>query len=108
VLEELPAAEGPLQSFYGTNENAVKWQIWAALVVRLVLRYMKFLSKWSGSYTRFVGIVRTAIWVRRDVDEMLRFYGTAGPPDPGAGTASMPYLPGFEKACLKAMGQQKS
>jgi len=43
----------------------------------LVLRHMKFVLKWNGSYTRFVGIVRTAIWVRWDVDEMLGFYGAA-------------------------------
>jgi len=97
-----------LQSFYGTNENAVKWQIWAALIVHLVLRYMKFVSGWNGSYTRFVGIVRTAIWVKRDIDGLLRFYGTAGPPRPDDNAETAPYLPGFEKPYLKAMGQQKA
>lgn len=93
-----------LQSFYGTNANAVKWQIWAALIVHLILRYLAFLSQWRGSYSRFVGIVRTAIWMRTDLGLLLRFYGTA-PPDPKASNAvEAPYLPGFEKAYLKAIG----
>jgi hypothetical protein len=97
-----------LQSFYGTNANAVKWQIWSALIVHLVMRYLKFESRWCGSYSRFVGIVRTAIWMKKDLDKLLRFYGTAPPPDLDECSRNVPYLPGFEKAYLKAMGQQKS
>lgn len=95
-----------LQSFYGTNANAVKWQIWAALIVHLILRYQSFLSKWRGSYSRFVGIVRTAIWLKKDLDKLLQFYGTAPPVVSKARAGNIPYLPGFEKAYLKAMGQQ--
>ena len=95
-----------LQSFYGTNENAVKWQIWAALIVHLIMRYLKFESQWAGSYSRFVGIVRTAIWLKKDIDKLLQFYGTAPPLDLVENNRNMPYLPGFEKAYLKAMGQQ--
>lgn len=95
-----------LQSFYGTNANAVKWQIWAALIVHLVMRYLKFESQWSGSYSRFVGIVRTAIWLKKDLGKLLRFYGTAPPLDPAEDGGNVPYLPGFEKAYLNAMGQQ--
>jgi len=95
-----------IQSFYGTNEKAVRWQIWSALIVHLVLRYMRFLSQWSGSYTRFVGIVRTAIWLKKDFASLLAAYGTA-PPVLGTQRAqNVPYLPGFEKAYLKSMGQQ--
>ena len=95
-----------LQSFYGTNENAVRWQIWAALIVHLILRYQSFLSKWRGSYSRFVGIIRTAIWLKKDLDKLLQFYGTAPPVVSTARARNIPYLPGFEKAYLKAMGQQ--
>ena len=94
-----------LQSFYGTNANAVKWQIWAALIVHLVMRYLKFESRWSGSYSRFVGIVRTAIWMKKDLGNLLRFYGTAPPLDSDECSRNVPYLPGFEKTYLKAMGQ---
>lgn len=95
-----------IQSFYGTNANAVRWQIWSALIVHLVMRYMRFLSRWTGSYTRFVGIMRTAIWMKVDIDDLLRLYGTAPPRIRKRDTRNIPYLPGFEKIYLKAMGQQ--
>lgn len=97
-----------LQSFYGTNENAVTWQIWAALIVHLVMRYLSFLSKWSGSYSRFVGIVRTSIWLKKDLDKILQFYGTAPPWSDDASVRNVPYLPGFEKTYLSAMGQHNA
>ena len=31
-----------LQDFFGENENAVQWQIWAALLTHLIMRYIKF------------------------------------------------------------------
>ena len=95
-----------LQSFYGTNANAVKWQIWAALIVHLIMRYLKFESRWTGSYSRFVGILRTAIWLKRDLNMLLKFYGTAPPIDSSKNSQDIPYLPGFERTYLNAMGQQ--
>ena len=95
-----------LQSFYGTNEKAVQWQIWAALIVHLVLRYLAFKSRWCGSYSRFVGLIRTAIWMKTDLETLLVFYGIAPPPETHKIRIKAPYLPGFEKAYLDAMGQQ--
>jgi hypothetical protein len=69
------------------------------------MRYLKFESRWTGSYSRLVGIVRTAIWLKKDLDKLLRFYGTAPPLCPDERSRNVPYLPGFEKAYLKAMGQ---
>jgi len=94
-----------LQSFYGTNEKAVQWQIWAALIVHLVLRYLAFKSRWCGSYSRFVGLVRTAIWMKTDLETLLVFYGIAPPQESVSAQGKTPYLPGFEKAYLNAVGQ---
>ena len=33
-----------LQDFYVENEKAVEWQIWAALLTHLLLRYLKYKS----------------------------------------------------------------
>ena len=93
-----------LQSFYGTNANAVKWQIWAALIVHLLLRYMKFISGWKSSYSRFVGVVRSALWIKRDAIELIKFYGIASPQKCKRQRISMPYLPGFERLILNAIG----
>ena len=93
-----------LQSFYGTNANAVKWRIRAALIVHLILRHFAFLSKWHGGYSRFAGIIRTAIRVKTDLETLLEFHCTAGPPFELDKSQEAPYLPGFEKRYLKAIG----
>ena len=38
----------------------------ANVVVRLLLRFVKFGSKWELSFSRPAGVVRCAVWVRRD------------------------------------------
>lgn len=93
-----------LQDFFGENEYAVEWQIWAALITHLTLRYLKFKSKAMCSYTRFVAIVRAIVWLKKDLMELLRGYGIAPPLIPNEVTMGMPYLPGFEKLFKKVMG----
>ena len=95
-----------LRDFYGENENAVKWQIWTALLAHLLLRYLAWRSKWRASYTRFAGVVRAALWERTDLMGLLSLYGTAPPPNGMAWDEKAPCLPGFEHLFAKAMGQQ--
>ena len=92
-----------IQDFYGENEQAVEWQIWAALLTHLVLRYLKYKSKAQCSYSRFAALVRAIVWLKKDAMEILRSYGIAPVPKSGGVASGMPYLPGFEKAFLKAM-----
>ena len=61
-----------LADFIGTNENAVKWQIWTGLLTHLLLHYLKFLSGWKKAFSRLVGIVRSAVWMDLDIVETLR------------------------------------
>ena len=69
-----------LADFIGTNESAVKWQIWTGLLTHLLLHYLKFLSGWGKAFSRLVGIVRSAVWMDLDIVETLRLYGMASPP----------------------------
>ena len=92
-----------LQDFYGENENAVEWQIWAALLTHLLIRYLKFKSKAVCSYSRFAAIVKNIVWLKKDAMDILRSYGIAPPPIYDDEPSEMPYLPGFEKIFLKAM-----
>ena len=69
-----------LPDFIGTNENAVKWQIWTGLLAHLLLHYLKFLSGWDKAFSRLVGIVRSAVWMDLDIVETLHLYGMASPP----------------------------
>jgi len=93
-----------LQDFYGENENAVKWQIWAALLTHLLLRYLKFKSGANCSYTRFVGLVRAVVWLKKDFLSVLRAYGIAPGEKTGESHGNMPYLRGFEKYFAESVG----
>ncbi len=66
-----------LADFLGTSANAVRWQVWTALLVYLLLRYLAFLSEWNHSFSRLFTLVRVVLWQKWDVSHLLRRYGTA-------------------------------
>jgi hypothetical protein len=67
-----------LADFLGHNANAVRWQVWMALLTYLLLRYLSYLSKWAHSFTRLFTILRAALWEKLDLRLLLACYGTAG------------------------------
>ena len=67
-----------LSDFLGHSANAVRWQIWTALLVYLLLRYLAFLSRWSHSFTRLFTMLRSVLWRKLDLSALLERYGTAG------------------------------
>ncbi len=67
-----------LAVFLGHNANAVRWQVWMALLVYVLLRYLSYLTKWAHSATRLFTIVRAALWEKLDLMKLLDRYGTAG------------------------------
>lgn len=95
-----------LADFIGTNENAVKWQIWVGLLVHLLLHYLKHQSKWRHSFSRLAGLVRSAVWMKINLLQTLSHYGTASPPRRPAATAKQMFLQGFEPNTSRPMGQQ--
>jgi Transposase DDE domain/Domain of unknown function (DUF4372) len=66
-----------LGSFLGHSANAVRWQIYTALLVYVLLRYMAHLSEWGHSFTRLFAVTRSALWERIDLLRLLKSYGTA-------------------------------
>jgi len=85
-----------LADFLGTSANAVRWQIWTALLAYLLLRYLSFLSDWSHSFSRLFTLIRTCLWKKWDVLRLLHSYGTAG--------GHLRYLARPEQAYLPGMG----
>ncbi len=85
-----------LADFLGTSANAVRWQIWTALLVYLLLRYLSFLSDWSHSFSRLFTLIRTSLWKKWDLLALLDRYGTAG--------GHFRYLARPEQAYLPGMG----
>jgi hypothetical protein len=84
-----------LADFLGTTANAVRWQIWSALLIYLLLRYLAFLSEWSHSFSRLFTIVRASLWKKWDLLELLRRYGTANGHFRYLATPEQAYLPGM-------------
>ncbi|MEI6713486.1 MAG: IS4 family transposase [Verrucomicrobiota bacterium] len=66
-----------LSNFLGHNANAVRWQVYTALLVYVLLRFQAFLSDWAHSFTRLFAVVRSAVWERLNLLELLKSYGTA-------------------------------
>ncbi len=85
-----------LSGFVGYSANAIRWQVWTALLVYVLLRFAAHLSAWGHSFTRLFAVVRAAMWERLDLLILLRSYGTAGGSFKILGAAHSAWLPGFE------------
>ena len=67
-----------LADFLGQSANAVRWQIWMALLLYVLLRFTAWINGWGHSFTRLFAVVRSGLWQRWDLGSLLRLYGTAG------------------------------
>ena len=95
-----------IHDFIGCSENAVQWQVWTGLLAHLVLRYLAYLSRWGLSFSRLAGVVRGTLWIRRNLVETLRLYGTAGPVETPAARPKRLYFQAVLEFGSGAMGQQ--
>jgi hypothetical protein len=86
-----------LADFLGHSANAVRWQIWTALLVYLLLRFQAHMSRWVHSFTRLFALVRAALWLRVDLREMLKRYGTAAGAYRAMATPEQGYFPAFAR-----------
>jgi len=84
-----------LVDFLGNSANAVKWQVWTALLVHLLLRFLAWRDQWAYSFTRLFTYVRATLWLRRDLAELLRRCGTAPGANGRAESTRQRELPGF-------------
>lgn len=92
-----------LVDFLGHSANAVKWQVWTALLVHLLVRFQAWRSQWAHSFTRLVTYLRSALWLERDLDTLLARCGTASGQFRWLGRPEQAWLPGFAGP---PMGQQ--
>jgi hypothetical protein len=84
-----------LADFLGHNANAVRWQVWTALLTYVLLRYLSYLSNWAHSFTRLFTILREALWEKYDLLNLLACYGTAGGSFRHLAQPEQAYFPGF-------------
>ena len=93
-----------LADFVGYNERAVRWQVWIGLLAHLLLRFLKHVSKWGLSFSRLVGTVRSAVWMKIDLLETLLLYGTEGGPKRPVIIEKQLYFQGFERFSSRPVG----
>ena len=51
-----------LADFLGNSANAVRWQVWTALLTYVLLHFCAWLSQWGHSFTRLFALLRSALW----------------------------------------------
>jgi hypothetical protein len=70
-----------IKTFVGTSANAVKTQIWTALISMLLLRYLQLSSRYDWSLANLVALLRMNLFTHRDLMAWLD-QPFATPPDP--------------------------
>ena len=60
-----------IKTFVGTSANAVKIQIWTALIAMLILRFLQLRSKSDWSLSNLVALLRMNLFTHRDLWEWL-------------------------------------
>jgi hypothetical protein len=95
-----------LVDFIGYSQNAVEWQIWMALLVHLLMRFLAHLSKWERSFTRLFTLLRASLWHNYPVRSFLESYGPADTPFRLCACPNQLYLPGIGATEEYPVGQQ--
>ena len=70
-----------IKTFVGTSANAVKTQIWTALISMPLLRYLQLSSRFGWSLSNLVALLRMNLFTHRDLMAWLD-EPFATPPDP--------------------------
>ena len=60
-----------LKSFVGTSENALRIQIWTALIAILLLKWLHHLSKAKWSLSNLASMLRLNLFTYRDLTAWL-------------------------------------
>jgi IS4 transposase len=83
-----------IRTFVGTSENALRIQIWTALIVLLLLRWLHHLSRARWSLSNLAAMLRLNLFTYRDLTEWLdNPFGTPPEvPEPEQFTLDLPRL----------------
>jgi len=85
-----------LADFMGYNDNAVRWQIWTALLVYVLLRFVAWQGRWKHTFTRLFTVLRGVLWSCVDMFSVLDCCGTAHGTLRIRAAPEQCYLPGFQ------------
>ena len=60
-----------LADFLGYSENAVRWQVWTALLTYLLLRFVAWRHKWRHAFSRLLTLLRAVLWNYFRMDSII-------------------------------------
>ena len=60
-----------VKTFVGTSENALRIQIWTALIALLLLKWLHHLSKANWSLSNLASLLRLNLFTYRDLTKWL-------------------------------------
>jgi hypothetical protein len=84
-----------LCDFLGHNKNAVLWQVWTALILYVLLRFLAFANSWQHGFKRFFCLLRSSVWDGVSVAGLASLCGTASGVAAMRASPEQLYLPSF-------------
>ena len=84
-----------IKTFVGTSANALKIQIWTALIALLVLKYLQLRASYGWSLSNLVALLRQQLFVYRDLFGWLN-QPFQPPEEPPRVALQLPLLAGVE------------
>jgi len=60
-----------IKTFVGTSANAVKTQVWTALIAMLLVKYLQLKAKFAWSLSNLIALLRQQLFVYRDLYQWL-------------------------------------
>ena len=60
-----------IKTFVGTSANAVKTQVWTALIAILLVKYLQLKAKFAWSLSNLIALLRQQLFVYRDLYQWL-------------------------------------
>jgi uncharacterized protein DUF4372/DDE family transposase len=82
-----------IKTFVGTTENALRVQIWTALIALLILKWLHFLSRARWSLSNLASMLRLNLFTYRDLVAWLNDPGGTPPLIPDALQLALPLTP---------------
>jgi len=88
-----------LSDFLGHSKNAILWQIWTALLLYVLLRYLAYVNHWQHSFKRIFCLLRACLWDGLNLSQLLISCGIAHGGNGSIKLRAAPeqaYLPGLQ------------
>lgn len=80
-----------VKTFVGTSPNALRTQIWTALIAMLLLKYLQFRSKMNWALSNLVALLRWNLFTYRDLWRWLDNPDDTPPLEPGPTQLALPW-----------------